>query len=39
MRTVYLLADGPRAGEEVPKPVQVRIGINDGVYTEIRGWF
>jgi HlyD family secretion protein len=35
LRTIYVLADGPRAGEKVPKPAQVRIGISDGVYTQI----
>jgi HlyD family secretion protein len=34
MRTIYILADAP-AGGKVPKPVQVRSGISDGVYTEI----
>jgi HlyD family secretion protein len=34
MRTIYVLADAPRGGKE-PKPVQVRIGISDGVYTQI----
>jgi HlyD family secretion protein len=33
-RTVYVLGDGP-TGAKVPKPVQVRTGISDGVYTEI----
>jgi HlyD family secretion protein len=35
MRTVYILADNGAAGK-APKPVQVRIGISDGVYTEIQ---
>jgi HlyD family secretion protein len=35
MRTIYTLGDGARPGEKVPKPVQVRTGISDGVYTEI----
>ncbi len=35
VRTLYVPADGPHPGEKVPKPIQVRIGISDGVYTEI----
>jgi HlyD family secretion protein len=34
LRTVYVLADGANGGKE-PKPVQVRVGISDGVYTQI----
>jgi HlyD family secretion protein len=35
MRTVYMLADSALGGKS-PTPVQVRIGISDGVYTEIQ---
>ncbi|HXC99349.1 MAG TPA: efflux RND transporter periplasmic adaptor subunit [Verrucomicrobiae bacterium] len=34
MRTIYVLADAPGGGK-TPKPVQVRAGISDGVFTEI----
>ena len=35
MHTIYVLADGPRPGEKIPKPVQVHTGISDGIDTEI----
>jgi HlyD family secretion protein len=34
LRTVYVLGDGSN-GAKIPKPVQVRTGISDGVNTEI----
>ncbi len=34
LRTVYVLGDGPN-GARVPKPIQVRTGISDGMNTEI----
>lgn len=33
-RTLYVLDKGPD-GKDIAKPVQVRIGINDGIYTQI----
>ena len=35
MRTIYLLADNQTGKGKTAKPVQVRTGISDGVYTEI----
>jgi HlyD family secretion protein len=35
LRTVYVLADDTNSSAKVPKPLQVRIGISDGVYTQI----
>lgn len=34
LRTLYVLADGAGGAKEL-KPVQVRIGISDGIYTQI----
>jgi HlyD family secretion protein len=33
--TVYVLAKGPDGKEAIPKPVQIRTGINDGVFTQL----
>ncbi len=33
--TVYVLAKGPDGKEEIAKPVQIKTGINDGVFTQL----
>jgi HlyD family secretion protein len=34
-KTIYLLADDPGGKGKIAKPVQIRTGIGDGVYTEV----
>jgi HlyD family secretion protein len=33
--TVYILAKGPDGKEDIAKPVQIKTGINDGVFTQV----
>lgn len=35
VHTIYMLDKGPNGKEEKLKPVQIRTGINDGVYTQV----
>jgi len=34
-RTVYVLAKGPDGKTDIPKPVTVKLGINDGISTQV----
>ena len=34
-KTIYVLADAPNGKDKIAKPVQIRTGIGDGVYTEV----
>jgi HlyD family secretion protein len=33
--TVYILVTGPDGKKEIAKPVQIKTGINDGIYTQL----